>query len=86
MNKKVGISTSTIIHRSSLAKTDNKYRLNKEDKKQAKDVNKLRKLFKKNKYKCFSCRHSKNLMFCLRTSKDIVPCDDLCVCKYFSKL
>ena len=86
MNKKVGVSTNTIIHRSSLAKTDNRYALAKDEKTQIKDVNKLRKIFKKNKYKCLSCRHSKNMTFCLRTSKEIIQTIDLCSCKYFSKL
>lgn len=86
MNKKSGIATNTIIHRSSLTKTDNKYILDKKEKKEVRNINSLRSIFKKNKYKCFNCRYSKNLLFCLKKSEDILPSSDLCECKYFSKL
>lgn len=60
--------------------------LSRSEKEQIKNINNLRKIFKSNKYQCINCKYSKSLMFCFKTSKNIIPSDKLCTCKYFSKL
>lgn len=77
---KVGIQTNTIIRRSDLTRGDNKYKLNKEERKEAKNNNK--KINKKNK--CHGCLHNKRNTFCLAKSKEIGT--EVVECNHFKKI
>lgn len=85
---KTGSNTSTIIHRTSLSKSNGKYKLNKSEKSLIKERNNRIRMMRKCKTKCLKCRHLKDAEFCLRNECYIKPeeFEGLTECKYFSKL
>lgn len=85
---KIGVGTSTIIHRNSLSKSNGKYNLKKEEKKKVKVINDIKKEMKKQKVKCLKCKHLKDANFCLRREVEIKKEDfeRLTECSFSSKL
>lgn len=85
---KVGVSTATIIHRNSLSKSNGKYGLKKEEKKNIKNINAIKREMKKQKVKCIRCKHLKDANFCLRREVEIKKDDfeRLTECRFAGKL